>query len=742
MSESQFEIINGVVEEIIYRDAEKGFCVIAVDVGGDEVTVVGDFTDVGEGEELEITGNYSTHPLYGLQFRAVLCERTLPETASAILRYLSSGVVKGVGPALARRMVDRFGDDTLDIAYTNPEMLSEIKGISKNSARLIGAEFKKMFGIRELISLLSGYEIGTQYSVRAYRAFGEAAVELVKNNPYMLCGGEIGLAFEYADSLARDIGFERDSSERIHAGIIYILDHNMSNGHTCLPENKVISMSSAFLEVEPELILRQVEIMGENGYLSFAGVGDKKYVFLPWLYNSQHYIADRLQTTVSLFPKVESSKWDKKINRMEKNGGIKYEALQRKAVEGAMTSGVLILTGGPGTGKTTTINAILTLCEDEKLKVAIAAPTGRAAKRLSEITGREAKTIHRLLEVSYSGGDMTQFVHHEKNPLDVDVVIIDEMSMVDTHLFEALLRAIKLNCRIILVGDSDQLPSVGAGNILKDLISSECFETVELREIFRQAAGSLIVTNAHDIVSGKMPNISSVDNDFFFIERHSKLQTASTVVELVATRLPRSYGYNPLRDIQVLVPTRLGEAGTVQLSRMLQQQLNPPGADKKEIKLFDSVLRQGDKIMQIKNNYELEWDRQGEVGAGIYNGDIGIIKEIDSRAGSMDILFDDRLCKYPIELARDLELAYAVTVHKSQGSEFEAVILPLSAVSGKLCFRNLLYTAVTRAKKILIIVGDKQSISAMVKNERKMRRYTLLTGMIQDRMIKGGKETL
>ncbi|MDF2568199.1 MAG: helicase, putative, RecD/TraA family, partial [Oscillospiraceae bacterium] len=552
--------------------------------------------------------------------------------------------------------------------------------------------------------------------------WGVMAVEMVKDNPYALCNNEFEINFATADDIAKEMEVPTDSVCRIKAALSYVLIKNLSNGHTCLPEDKLVLAAYNILNVEENLIetVLKEEIEKSNLYAIDRG---KLYIYLPVMITAESYITSRLTLMVGKPPEEEDS-LDTVIDIFEGECNIEYATLQRKAIKQALINQVMILTGGPGTGKTTTLNAIIELLEQQGNKVLIAAPTGRAAKRISEVTGKEAKTIHRLLEVEFGEHDRINFSRNERNMLDCSVVVVDEMSMIDTLLFDSLLRAMPLKCKLVMVGDSDQLPSVGAGNVLKDLIDSNCIPTVQLTQIFRQAAQSLIVTNAHSIVRGNMPNTSQKDNDFFFMQRIDPLEAQKTVMELCANRLPASYGFNPFDDIQVLCPSRKGELGVIELNKKLQQELNPKSSEKAEFSHNFYTFREGDKVMQIKNNYDISWMKEDEKGLGIFNGDIGIVRMIDKSNRVMCIDFDLRIAYYTFEMANELELAYAITVHKSQGSEFNAIVIPILGGFDKLYFRNLLYTAVTRAKKILIIVGSKKRLEYMVSNNRKMLRYT------------------
>ena len=723
--------IEGTVSEIVYMNEETSFAVIEVDTGEELLPVIGELYGVAEGEELRLSGSYTSHPKFGRQFKALAYERRMPATAAAIRKFLSSGAVKGIGAVLAMRIVETFGDDTMTILEETPGRLVEVRGISPKKAEAISKELNQMFGMRAVMAFLSTYGLTPAEGVRVWKKWGSIAVDIIKDNPYLLCLEDIGAEFKKADEIALSLGIPEDSGKRLFGAVCHVLRHNLRNGHTCLARETIVQLVQRLTETPIEAIEADIDQRIEDEEL-FSVQRNREFLFLPAMYNAEKYIALRLSMMLQNRFFV-SRDIERMIDEVEQQKEIKYESLQRDAIRKKKKKSMLILTGGPGTGKTTTLNAIIDLLEQEGLSIAIAAPTGRAAMRISEVTGREAKTIHRLLEVDFSSREELKFVHNERNPLKADVVVIDEMSMVDTALFESLLRGCRMGCKLILVGDSDQLPSVGAGNVLRDLIDSGCIPTVELKQVFRQAAESRIVTNAHRIVAGEYPDLTVRDNDFFFLRRQNAASVLSTVTELVAKRLPASYGYSPLEDIQVLTPQRKGDLGVYSINDSLQQALNPPEKGKKEYKSTFFTFREGDKVLQTRNNYDIEWEKPGtrEKGMGIYNGDIGIIRKIDLIGSSMEIDFDDRRCSYTLDMAGELELAYAVTVHKSQGSEYSAVVLPILGGYDKLYFRNLLYTAVTRARKLLIIVGSESRVYQMVDNNRKTLRYTGLRYFLQ-----------
>ncbi|MBQ1659233.1 MAG: ATP-dependent RecD-like DNA helicase [Clostridia bacterium] len=731
MADKELLQLCGTVEEIIYRNGNNGYTVITVMSDGVTATAVGNMSDVNIGDEIKLVGNWKTHTSYGEQFAFEYYEQFMPSTSESILKYLSSGVIKGIGRATARRLVDAFGEKTLEVIQNEPNRLVEIKGISNDKAAALCAEIRKAFGMREVMLYLEKYRISTQEAVNVWKTLGADAISLIESDPYILCEERINVSFERADYIAAALDKPCDDKRRIRAGIIYIITYNSGNGHTCLPREKLVSVTAKFLKLEDQLINDVIEELISDGGLVSDNIEEREFIFLPSFYKSESYAAGRLLMMLQ-FPPERITGIELFLEAFEKQKNITYAKLQRKAIIEAMSGGLLILTGGPGTGKTTTLNAIIELYKQSGIKVALAAPTGRAAQRMSEVTGCEAKTIHRLLEVEWDKHDRPVFTRNEKNMLDCDALILDELSMVDATLFEGVLRALRLGCRLIMVGDSDQLPSVGAGNVLGDLISSGKIPVVQLKEIFRQSMKSLIVTNAHRIVHGEMPETGRTDSDFFFMSCPDRERIASTIVDLCSTRLPASYGYSVFGDIQVLCPGRKGELGVTDLNKRLQNVLNPSKNKFNEIQMPVYNLRLGDKVMQTKNNYDLLWVKaDGTEGSGVFNGDIGVIEEINKSSKTACIRFDDKVVMYDTDSLMDLELAYAATVHKSQGNEFNAVIIPMYYGAPQLYYRNLLYTAVTRAKKILILVGNISTLRRMVDNNKKTLRYSGLKYFIE-----------
>ncbi len=715
----------GSVEHVVYHNDKNQYTVLELAVEGGIVTVVGAIPFVSEGEELRIYGTWQSHPSFGDQFKAETFERARPATTAAMLKYLSSGTVKGVGKAMAQRIVDTFGEKALEVIENDPDRLAQIKGISQDKAREISGELKRAYGIRELMMFLGAYGVRPEETVLVWKQYGEASVACIQEDPYCLCGEGIDISFEIADAIAESMEKPRDDLDRVQAGILYVLRHNLNNGHTCLPLDKLAPAAAQMLGVDLETVQDGITLLCQGFHTVWENFDGRDFLFLQKQHASESYIAARMKSMLSMAPNAIAGA-EEKIAAIQRERGIHYADKQKEAIQHALEQGILILTGGPGTGKTTTLNAIIHLLKEAGERVFLAAPTGRAAKRMSEVTGEEAKTIHRLLQVDWDEQDNPVFTRNERNPLECDCLVIDELSMVDSYVFESVLRALPFSCRLILVGDADQLPSVGAGNVLGDLMASGLFPTVELKEIFRQSQESLIVMSAHRIVEGKMPELRRHDSDFFFLPQEDPQKAAQLIVSLCSVRLPRSYGYSSVTDIQVLCPGRKGELGTVELNKLLREAINPPAREKKEVKVSGVLFREGDKVMQIRNDYNLPWTKEdGTAGEGVFNGDMGVITAIDKPGGAIHVRIDDKDVVYDFERAsNELEPAYAVTVHKSQGNEFPAVVIPVLDPPRQLCYRNLLYTGVTRAKQLLILVGRRGVIDAMVENNRKTKRYT------------------
>lgn len=725
--------LSGSVEDVIYKNADNGYTVI--NLGCDEglIAVVGNLGDVNEGERLSLRGGWITSPKYGRQFKAAMCERSMPETESEISAYLGSGVIKGLGPAIAKKIVKQFGTEALDIIDNDCMQLTVIKGITSDKALYISNEYHKITGVNEVIKFLGEYNFGPAHAISVWSAFEHDSIKQIKTNPYILCTSGIDIDFRSVDRMAADLGFDAENSDRVRAGIVYVLHENANAGHTCLPTEKLRESVCDNLGIERRQFESCLDDCEEKDWVVRITLGKREFVYLPEYYLAETYIAKKLAFMLRTSAQYEKDYSDE-IRGVEFSENIQYEDLQRAAISDCLTGSVFILTGGPGTGKTTTLNGVIKILKAQKKRILLCAPTGRAAKRMSDLTGEPARTIHRLLEVDFTAKGELKFKRNETNPLPADVVIADEMSMVDALLMCSLVRAIKPTSKFIMVGDSNQLPSVGAGNVLKDLIASHYIPSVELKEIFRQAAQSLIVTNAHRIVNGEFPVLDDRQNDFFFMNKSLESDIAELVIQLAKQRLPDTYGFSPIDDIQVLCPTKMGMAGTKELNKQLQSALNPPSQNKAELKFFDVIFRTGDKVMQTKNDYDVLWTKNNEKGSGIFNGDIGIIRSVDRFSQNVTIDFEGRVAIYTSEMLRRLEHAYAITIHKSQGSEYDAVIIPITAFTHNLLYRNLLYTGVTRAKKMIIVIGTRELVKTMVDNNRKMLRYSLLRPLLEIEM--------
>lgn len=721
--------VTGVVEYITFQNSENGYTVLDFSSDGELYTATGNIGELYCGEKVTFTGRWSVHPTFGKQLKVEGCRREMPETAAEMLSYLSSGIIKGVKEKTAQKIVERFGSEAFAVIENSPARLAEIKGISRDRAKEISEEFKRRAAEREALISLEKYGMTTAECLKVFKIYGSRAVDTVERNPYLLCSEGIGITFEKACAVASMLPVPPADEYRVEAGVLYVVRHNLYNGHTCLPREKVLVPSTALLGCSQECADEAIDRLTDQRRIICDEICGREFVFLPEIYEAEKRAASTVLFMKRFAPKCTID-IDEQIKNAELIGGVCYNDRQRLAIKLAVEKGILILTGGPGTGKTTTLRGILKVFESQGLEVALAAPTGRAAKRMSELTGREAQTIHRLLEVEWDRNDRPVFQRNKRNPLGAGAVIIDELSMVDVVLFASLLDALPIGCRLVMVGDSDQLPPVGAGNVLHDMINSKALPVVELKEVFRQAMESLIVTNAHRIVRGENPELSRTDKDFFFLERNTPASTAQTVAQLCSERLPKAYKYSPTDDIQVLCPSRKGEAGTVNLNKILQRMINPPARHKREHAFGQRVFREGDKLMQIKNNYNIPWTSSDKEGLGVFNGDIGVLDKIDEGAHMLYVRFDDKTAEYPFEGSAELEHAYAVTVHKSQGSEFEAVVMPVSGVVEQLAYRNLLYTAVTRAKNLMILVGSRKTVEKMVANDSKAKRYSALKSFI------------
>lgn len=731
------QYISGRVRSVVYQNEDSGYSVIRVTCeNNEEHVLVGFIPYAAPGETIEAYGRWVVHSTYGEQFKVESFTRTMPADEASVFEYLSHGAIKGIGPTLAKRIVGRFGEQTFNVLENEPHLLVDVKGITGAKAKMIGTNFKMQNGVRRLMEFLLENEVPPQLALRMYRRYGDGASDALKNNPYILTDEYFGVDFSKADQLAYKFGFSEDAFCRIDAAVLYELTFNLNQGHTFIPEDKLIDATLLLTSLtDGAAVLSAITRLQQDGQIVCEEIYGKTACYLSYVHEAERSVAECIYSMAHrrMLPPRGITKI---VDEIEGQIGMTYVPAQRKAVLMSARSRVMLLTGGPGTGKTTTVKAMLALFERMRLKTAMAAPTGRAAKRMSELCGAEATTIHRLLDMEYDPveGRFT-FVHNEENPIDYDVVIIDETSMVDILLMNSLLKAIPSNCRLIMVGDPDQLPSVGPGNVLSDIIKSDIIDIVCLTDIFRQAEESRIVVNAHAVNHGRMPEIGSEAGDFFFLPCSTPSEVASKIVELMKETLPKKMGIDP-SQIQVLSPTRRYETGTVNLNRVLQEALNPPEEGKAERRFGNFVLRQGDRVMQIKNNYDLEWVRQRlkgpEVGTGVFNGDIGVITEVNLRSETITVLFDDKEAVYSFDQAGELEPAYAITVHKSQGSEYTAVILAAIKGPAMLLCRRVLYTAITRAKSLMIIVGSKETVKVMVENHRQNVRFSGLRYRLEE----------
>lgn len=735
MSE-QKEIVEGYVEKIVFRNAENGYTVLSLSCEEEEeLTCVGTFSFINEGEYVHLTGTMTAHNVYGEQLRVESYEIKEPTDLISMERYLGSGAIKGVGPALAARMIRHFKEDTFRIIEDEPERLTEVKGISERISREIAIQFEEKRELRSAMLFLQQYGISLNLAVKIYKQYGSRMYEIMRQNPYKLAEDISGVGFRIADEIAKKAGINSDSDFRIKAGMLHILQEASNQGHVYLPEEELYHRTADLLAIDSEKIKHHLMDMVLNKQIVIKKIEDQNCVYSSYYYYAELNCAKMLMD-LNLISEYTETQFEHRIIPLQREMDMELDALQKQAVYEAAKHGLLIITGGPGTGKTTTINAIIHFFEQEEQTILLAAPTGRAAKRMSETTGYEAQTIHRLLELNGNVEDdqrqHVQFQRNEENPLEADVIIVDEVSMLDIHLLHALLKAIAVGTRLILVGDVNQLPSVGPGNVLKDIIKSRCFQVVELTKIFRQAAESDIIMNAHKINAGEKLHIDNKSRDFFLLPRDNCNAIISVIIQLVRDKMPK-YVNAPMHEIQVLTPMRKGELGVDRLNQILQQYLNPREKGKKEKEFQKSIFREGDKVMQIKNNYQLTWEIKSKYGivqdsgTGVFNGDCGIIKEINTFAELVTVEFEEgKMVDYPFSALDELELAYAITIHKSQGSEYPAVVMPILNGPRMLFNRNLLYTAVTRAKKCVTIVGSNQMVENMIANVNERKRCTSL----------------
>ena len=725
--------LEGSVEQIVYSNDDNGYTVCDMAVNDEMITVCGIMPLLAAGDHLCVYGKWVHSPKYGRQFSVEQYERVMPADTVSMLRYLSSRAIKGIGPKTAVKIIEEFGEDSFDVIENHPEWLANIKGISMKVALAASESFKEQTGIRSAMMFFREH-FGAATTVKIYKKWGSGSVDIAKKNPYRLCNEIEGIGFERADALADSLGVKNDNFDRIMSGLNYVLQRNaIHNGHVCLPRVKLAQTGGELLGVSIDDADSAISELIKMGRFKQIMRDDEYVVYTAENYNDEKYIAEKLCLLDKMCVSVDVQDIDRFIEIEEAKSGICYASLQRQAISDALRYGVMILTGGPGTGKTTVVRALIQIFGSMGYDIALAAPTGRAAKRMSEATSMETKTIHRLLEMNYDTDGRSVFNRNEFELLDEQIIIVDEASMVDNALMCALLKAIKPGAKLIIIGDSDQLPSVGAGNVLRDIIASNRFATVRLNEIFRQAKESLIITNAHAINRGEMPELSVKDNDFFFLKRQTDRDIAATVVDLCANRLPKAYGDIAKGGVQVICASRKGEAGTENLNVLLQKALNPANRYKMEYIFRERIFREGDRVMQTRNNYEIFWERSydSKGGAGIFNGDIGVIDEIDIEEKSMTITFDDRIVQYDFSLLEDLEHAYAITVHKSQGSEYPIVVMPMCTAAQMLHTRNLLYTAVTRAQRMVVLTGREDIIRQMVDNNLESRRYTGLCGWLE-----------
>ena len=734
--QSNEEVINGYVDHIIFRNNDNGYTVMVMICDEEELTCVGVFSDIAEGECIEAKGEYTDHPTYGRQFAVKSFEEKAPQDALAIERYLGSGAIKGIGIALAARIVRRFKEDTFRIIEEEPERLAEVKGISQRKAMEIADQVNEKRDLRQAMIFLQQYGISTTLAVKIYNTYGQEVYSILKENPYRMADDVDGVGFRTADEIASRVGIRTDSDFRIRSGIQYALLQASNEGNTYLPMPELTQRASALLEIEPEYIEKHYMNLAMDRKIIMRQVEDVTQIYASAFFYMEANTATMIKNLDASFD-VPDIEIEARLRQIEKQTKMDLDEHQVEAVKEAVRNGVLVITGGPGTGKTTTINTIIKYFESEGMDIFLAAPTGRAAKRMSETTGFEARTIHRMLELNGGVEGNAGFERNEQNPLETDVIIIDEMSMVDISLMYSLLKAIVAGTRLILVGDVNQLPSVGPGNVLKDIIESGLFHTVMLTKIFRQASTSDIIVNAHKINRGEPVGLDNKSMDFFFLKRYDADKIINVTLQLILQKLPKFVGAS-MMDIQVLTPMRKGLLGVERLNTVLQMYLNPPDKRKKEKEHGTTLFREGDKVMQIKNNYQLEWEIRSKYGlcidkgTGVFNGDTGIIEEINDFAETVTVCFDEgRMVEYPYKLLEELELAYAVTIHKSQGSEYPAVVIPLLSGPRMLMNRNLLYTAVTRAKKCVTIVGNDTTFEQMIANNSQLKRYSGL----RDRLV-------
>lgn len=723
--------LEGRLIEIIFQNEANGYTVGILETEEEEVTLVGCMPTLKEGEHLLVKGSWIIHPVYGEQLEVEEYRPLLPSSEEGIINYLASGIIPGIGKKMAKRLVDHFGKEVMEVIELHPHRLIEVSGIGKTKADTIAEAFQEQRELREIILFLSQYGISPNYAVRIYKTYGEDTISTLQENPYRLAEDIVGIGFITADGIARSMGIAPNSRYRIYAGTRYALNTFHIEGHTYAPKELLLQRTVELLKVEEGMVEEAIQNLALHQQIQIERRGESLIVYAMPYYYAETSVCNRLIELSRVKLEEVEIDVDKELQIIQQDEGITLAENQKEAIKSAIDNGIMVMTGGPGTGKTTTINVLIKIFEKLKMKITLGAPTGRASKRMTEATGKEAKTIHRLLELGFSEEKESMlFQRDEENPLSADVIIIDEMSMVDILLMHSLMKAVAPGSRLILVGDVDQLPSVGAGNVLRDIIDSKIVKVVRLKEIFRQAEESMIIVNAHKINQGNYPLLNVKDKDFYFITKHQKENVLQTVIQLVKTRLPNHYQYDAIKDIQVLTPMKKGEVGTISLNKQLQDALNPMAPWKNQRQMRDKVFRVGDKVMQIKNNYNLKWESQDpdaleERGEGVFNGDIGYIQAIDKQAQELTVLFDDdRLVNYNFSQLEELELAYCITIHKSQGSEFPVVVMPVTWGPPMLLTRNLLYTAITRARELVVLVGTQNYLRRMIDNNEIVQRYS------------------
>ena len=723
--------IQGTIEDIVFHNEDNGYIIAHLNDNKKQITVVGVVPYISEGQNLKLIGEWVNHPQFGKQFKIIQCEEIIPSSLMGIEKYLSSGVIQGIGPVTAKKIVQRFGEDTMNILDNEIEKLKEIDGIGQKKIQLIFESYAKQREVKNIMIFLQTYGVTPSQCVKIYKKYGAESIKVVQDNPYVLTETISGVGFKIADKIARSLGIDKESPFRIQSGINYVVNEFCAMGNTYMPLLKLYKQSKSILGVTDEEIEKNIYDNVLNGKLKIENIDEEDCVFTMPFYYCELSITKKIITlSIEEYEELEID-IEEKINDFENEKNIQFATSQRSAICGAMENSIEIITGGPGTGKTTIINCIIEMFEKAGLKVYMAAPTGRAAKRMTEATGREAKTIHRLLELGIGGDDSSQFTKSEESPLDCDVLIVDEASMIDIMLMNSLLNAITIGTRLIIVGDVDQLPSVGPGNVLRDLIDSKSVKVVKLKEIFRQAQESMIIVNAHKINNGEMPILNKRDKDFYFIENNDPDKILNSIITLINTRLPNfNKHWDKMRNIQILSPMRKGILGIENLNVELQKILNPKIKGKKEKEYRNTIFRVGDKVMQIKNNYSMKWHKisaKAEDGTGIFNGDVGYVEDINEDNENVVVIFDDdKRVEYEGVNLDELMLAYAITIHKSQGSEFEVVIMPMFMGPPLLMNRNLLYTGITRAKNMVVLVGERKAISFMKDNNRSFERYSAL----------------